>query len=56
LTSGLSLINGSNSSSSSAAAAAAAAAQQSTYSCGQSSLFGELQSVVFHSLITSLES
>ena len=31
----------------------AAAAQ---YSCGQSSLFGELQSVVFHSLITSLES
>lgn len=56
LTSGLSLINGSNSSSSAAAAAAAAAAQQSTYSCGQSSLFGELQSVVFHSLITSLES
>jgi hypothetical protein len=55
LTSGLSLINGSNSSSA-AAAAAAAAAQQSTYSCGQSSLFGELQSVVFHSLITSLES
>lgn len=26
------------------------------YSCGQSSLFGELQSVVVHSLITSLES
>lgn len=44
--SGLSLIT-SNSS---------ASAQQSTYSCGQSSLFGELQSVVFHSLITSLES
>ena len=56
-TSGLSLINGSNSSSAAvAAAAAAASAQQSTYSCGQSSLFGELQSVVFHSLITSLES
>ena len=49
LTSGLSLVN-SNSSSS------AAAAQQQSYSCGQSSLFGELQSVVFHSLITSLES
>ncbi|XP_057372066.1 uncharacterized protein LOC130692989 [Daphnia carinata] len=46
--SGLSLVT-SNSS-------AAASAQQSTYSCGQSSLFGELQSVVFHSLITSLES
>ena len=25
------------------------------YSCGQSSLFGELQSVVFNSLIASLE-
>lgn len=49
LTSGLSLVN-SNSS------AAATAQQSSVYSCGQSSLFGELQSVVFHSLITSLES
>ncbi|GAB6021122.1 hypothetical protein CHUAL_003756 [Chamberlinius hualienensis] len=30
--------------------------QYSQYSCGQVSIFGELQSVVFHSLITSLES
>lgn len=36
---------------------AAVGAANSNYSCGQSSsLFGELQSVVFHSLITSLES
>lgn len=30
--------------------------QYSQYSCGQLSIFGELQSVVFHSLIASLES
>lgn len=36
--------------------ASASGAASQTYSCGQSSLFGELQSVVFHSLITSLES
>lgn len=30
--------------------------QQHPYSCGQSSMFGELQSVVFNSLIASLES
>lgn len=48
LTSGLSLVNSSSTASNSAA--------QQSYSCGQSSLFGELQSVVFHSLITSLES
>ena len=38
------------------ATSASAAASSQTYTCGQSSLFGELQSVVFHSLITSLES
>ncbi|XP_069695926.1 uncharacterized protein [Periplaneta americana] len=32
------------------------AADQHQYSCGHSSIFGELQSVVFHSLIASLES
>lgn len=30
--------------------------QQTQFSCGQASIFGELQSVVFHSLIASLES
>ncbi|XP_063229294.1 uncharacterized protein LOC134534729 [Bacillus rossius redtenbacheri] len=31
-------------------------AEQHQYSCGHASIFGELQSVVFHSLIASLES
>lgn len=38
------------------ATSSGASSQAASYSCGQSSLFGELQSVVFHSLITSLES
>ena len=48
-TSGLSLIHSSS-------ASGQPSNSSTSYSCGQSSLFGELQSVVFHSLITSLES
>ncbi|CAB3384560.1 Hypothetical predicted protein [Cloeon dipterum] len=36
--------------------AAMDASEQQHFSCGHSSIFGELQSVVFHSLIASLES
>lgn len=53
ITSGLSLVH---STSGSVQQPTAATTSVTSYSCGQSSLFGELQSVVFHSLITSLES